>query len=321
MPEVFYYEKGLFLATPRLAVDAPRRQASAFISHAHADHMGRHAYALCTPETGALYQHRLGRRHVREMSYGETIEWGGVNLTAHPAGHCLGSAMLHVEDEGRTMLYTGDFQLTPSETSERADPPNAETLIMETTFGDPRFRFPAREKVIDQLCETVATSIREGKTPVVGAYALGKSQEATKILTDAGFPVRQHRSAYEISLVYEKCGVSLGDFSLLSTEQPLQPGEVLIVPPHLRRGVDVENETRIAVTGWALDSSAQHRLRADHAIPLSDHADYDELLELIDRVAPQRVYCTHGDNSFVNDLQERGIDAYRLGGSTQKRLF
>jgi hypothetical protein len=51
---------------------------------------------------------------------------------------------------------------------------------------------------------------------------------------------------------------------------------------------------------------------ADFAIPLSDHADYTELLKCIDLVQPRIIYCTHGPESFVADLCRRGLDARPL---------
>jgi hypothetical protein len=53
-------------------------------------------------------------------------------------------------------------------------------------------------------------------------------------------------------------------------------------------------------------------LSADHAIPLSDHADYDELFECVDRVGAREVYCTHGPASFVDCLKDAGIRAFPL---------
>ena len=70
-----------------------------------------------------------------------------------------------------------------------------------------------------------------------------------------------------------------------------------------------------------MDRGAKYRLGVDHAIPLSDHADYDELLEAIERVQPKAIYCTHGPESFVDRLLELGLNAYVLGKQTQKRLF
>ncbi|MDZ7617217.1 MAG: MBL fold metallo-hydrolase RNA specificity domain-containing protein, partial [Patescibacteria group bacterium] len=75
------------------------------------------------------------------------------------------------------------------------------------------------------------------------------------------------------------------------------------------------------VTGWALDPAAKYRLGVDHALPLSDHADFTELVEAVERVAPRKIYCTHGPEGFVHRLCELGFDAEPLGRSVQGRLF
>ena len=64
---MFHIENGIKLTRGGLALDFRRRQARAFISHAHFDHMARHELALCTPVTARLYEHRLGRRPVIEL--------------------------------------------------------------------------------------------------------------------------------------------------------------------------------------------------------------------------------------------------------------
>src|SRR6185312_5456392 len=105
---MFHYDAGLFLTMAQLGVDVRRRQPRSFVSHAHADHIARHELALATPTTARLYQHRLGRHHsVREMPFGEPLEFGRLRLTALPAGHCFGSAMLLAESADASLLYTG----------------------------------------------------------------------------------------------------------------------------------------------------------------------------------------------------------------------
>jgi Cft2 family RNA processing exonuclease len=320
---LFHYNAGLFLTLAQLAVDVRRRQPRCFVSHAHTDHIARHELALATPATARLYRHRLGSQHrVREMAYREAVEFGGLRLTALPAGHCLGSAMLLAEDGERSLLYTGDFKLGPSSTSETAELPKADILIMESTFGRPHYRLPPRNAVIAQLMKLVHAALADGRTPVIHAYALGKSQEVTKLLTDSGVPVLQHPVVYAVSREYEKCGVVLGDFGEFDG-RPLQGHAIVTLPrgsknhrlPGLGRTVS------IAVTGWAADAAAKYRLGVDHALPLSDHADYDDLIETVRRVEPREIYCTHGPPEFADHLCDLGFNAYPLHPPAQRRLF
>jgi putative mRNA 3-end processing factor len=315
---MFHWDGGLKLTRADLAVDFCRRQPRAFVSHAHSDHIARHEYTLCTPQTAALFQLRMGARRVREMHYREPIEWGGMRLTAYPAGHCLGSAMLLAEDDGRRLLYTGDFKLDESATAEQAELPRADILVIESTYGEPNYRLPPRASVLDQLYSLLREILAQGSTPVVEAYTLGKAQEVTKLLTTASFRVVQHADVAKVSNVYQSQGMDLGPYEVFAGR--CEPDQVLIVPPRGLRQ-QLRNEVRIAVTGWAIDPSTKYRLRVDHAVPLSDHADYDQLFEAVDRVGPEVIYCTHGPESFVDRLCEAGHNARPLGRPTQQRLF
>jgi putative mRNA 3-end processing factor len=319
---LFHYDGGLKITRIDLAIDFCRRQPRGFISHAHADHIGRHELAFCTPATARFYQHRLGRRQVKEMPFRQPLDWQGARLTAFPAGHIFGSAMLLAEDGGRSLLYTGDFKLGESATAERADPPRADVLVMESTFGHPQYRLPPRKQVIEELVALVRETLDRGATPVIQAYVLGKAQEVTRILTSAGIPVLQHPAIYAVSRIYEACGCRLGD----CREYPGHPlpDHAVVAPPARQRVARLEGIRRkvtIAVSGWAAAPHTRRWLRADYAFPLSDHADYDELLELVRRVDPAVVYCTHGPESFVDRLRELGYDARVLGKAHQKTLF
>lgn len=316
---MFVYHHGLRLTVADLAIDTRRRHARAFVSHAHSDHIARHEYVLCTAPTAALMEHRLGKRTVHVMELGEPISWAGVTLTALPAGHCLGAAMLHVEADGQTLLYTGDFKLSPSATATAAEPARAEILIMESTFGTPNYRMPPQEEVLARLRDLLQRILESGAVPVIEAYALGKGQEITRRLHDMGYAVVQHPHVWAVSRIYESFGVTLGRYR--RWDGTVEPGEVVVVPPRCRPEMPRRRQVRVAVTGWAVDPAAKYRLGVDHALPLSDHADYDELLEMVERVSPRVVYCTHGSEEFVNRLQELGWDARLLGRATQRRLF
>lgn len=320
---IFHYDNGLKITRAGLGVDVRRRQQRGFVSHAHADHMARHEWAYATRATAALYRHRLGSRlAVREMPYRKPLEMGGVQLTTYPAGHCLGSAMLLADDGQERLLYTGDFKLGESLTAEPAELPEADVLVMETTFGSPRYRMPPREEVIEQLLEVIHTAQAEGKTPVVHAYALGKAQEITALLTRHGLGVTQHPAIAEISRVYQQHGAKLGNFSTYSGRPPTD--HVVVTLPRSMRGfrlAGLGSVVSIAVTGWAIDDSTKYRQGVDVALPLSDHADFDELLEAARRVSPRRIYTTHGPPGFDAHLRDAGFDAVPLVPDRQRRLF
>jgi len=314
---MFIWDNGLRLIKGDVAIDFTRRQPCGFVSHAHSDHLARHELILCTPETAALAEHRLrgkGRKpSFKEMPYFQPISWGGLQLTTYPAGHILGSAMLHATDEetGQSLLFTGDFKLGTSATSREAVPVYADALVMECTFGTPKHRLPPREETIRTFLHEIRNTFQQQRTPVVYAYTLGKSQELTKILTDAGIPVRQQKDIYKVSQVYQSCGVDLGDV-VEWKERIAGNDRVLMVPPRVGFFETETEPITFAVTGWAIEKGAEYRFGVDFAFPISDHADYDDLIRMVELVAPKIVYCTHGPDSFVDRLHDLGFNAKPL---------
>jgi len=319
---MFHFDNGLRITSLDLAIDVRRRQPRGFISHAHTDHMARHELAYCTPATAALYQHRYGPRPTRSMPFGEPLTWGDCVLTTHAAGHVFGSAMLAIASCEGTVLYTGDFKLRPSATAEPAAPPRADVLIMECTYGQPRYRLPPRDESIAQLVSIVRRLLEDGRTPVVHAYVLGKAQEVTRILTLAGVRVVQHPLVYAISQIYEQFGCNLGPLELCDGPPP---GDAAVVaPPRRQKAAALTGLPRpvsIGVTGWAIDPAWRWRLGVDFAIPLSDHADFDELIECVEQVEPRVIYCTHGPAEFVTLLRRKGHNAHPLEDCHRGRPF
>jgi len=319
----FHYDRGLKLTDIDLGVDVRRRLPRGFMSHAHADHIAPHETAYCTPATADFYRARRGqRRHVVEMPFGETLEWGPLRLTTLPSGHMLGCAMLLAESATGSLLYTGDFKLSASATAQRAEPPVVDTLIMECTFGEPEYRFPPREAVLAEFFDLVDQTLAAGKTPVIRAYVLGKAQEVTRLLTSHGVPVQQHPLAYEMSQLYQKHGCDLGQYELYDGKP--REGWAVVAPPATQRAapmLGLKNTVSFALTGWAIKKPLPQRLQVDHALPLSDHAGYDELLKICELTQASTIYCTHGPASFSDVLTRAGFNAFPLEGAHQNRLF
>ena len=92
--------------------------------------------------------------------------------------------------------------------------------------------------------------------------------------------------------------------------------EVLVVSPSFMRGRRRSGHRRdfiIWASGWAIDQSFKYRMGADEAIPFSDHADFDQLMEYVELAKPSRVLTMHGTSEFARQLRRRGIEAEHLG--------
>ncbi|MEO6055194.1 MAG: MBL fold metallo-hydrolase RNA specificity domain-containing protein [Chthoniobacterales bacterium] len=298
-------------------LDSLKSRAFGVVSHAHSDHAAWHDETLLTPATAALMRVRRAHRNklIHEMPFHESKDYLDSRITLIPAGHVLGSAQVYVESEEGSLLYTGDFKLRASRTAELATFLHADVLVMETTFGLPRYRFPEAEEVIAQIVEFCRKAIEEKCVPVLMAYSLGKAQEIIACLADTGLGIVLHPSIFKMTRVYEKFGVAFPSYKQAGTVD--LAGQVLICPPHERPRPS--EKLRVAmISGWALDRSAVYRYRCDAAFALSDHAGYEDLLKHVENVAPKRVYTTHGfTEEFARDLRERGIEAFALDGVNQ----
>ncbi len=60
---------------------------------------------------------------------------------------------------------------------------------------------------------------------------------------------------------------------------------------------------------------------ADATFDLSDHCDFDELVELVGRSGADQVYTVHGyTDDFARHLRRKGIRAWALEKSEQLQL-
>lgn len=240
--------------------------------------------------------------------------------------------MLHANLGDTSLLYTGDFKLRPAPTCPPADPSPADHLIMECTYGLPHFRFPHPASVEDQLVDKCRQALAEGRQPIAYAYALGKAQHVQRVLTDRGLPVTLHGAVANVSDKYEALGVPLGAYRRYRAEDfhgsaaiPLPERGVLIAPPRNTRTpftTRFERRWTVMLSGWGIDPNARYRYGVDDVLPLSDHADHNELWETIDRVNPKVVWLQHGFvREFLDELRSRGLDARPARPLEQLELF
>lgn len=321
-----------FLCDQALWLDPHRPRDFAFVSHAHADHFAPHGTTLCSTATQKLIESRFGDRKANFLSleFGESyeLETGG-RIELLPAGHIPGSAMLHLTDtqSGKSLLHTGDFKTRAALGAETIKIPQADLVIMETTFGTPRFRLPPAGEVIGSMIKYARESLEDGEIPIFMAYSLGKAQEILLSLHEGApdLPFQVHSSIARMNEVVAELGYPLPDCETFAPKERQPDGHVLVIPPNAGRSRAIRQlskKSRLAmVSGWGVDPSARYRYQCDEVFPLSDHADYNDLLAFVDSVSPERVLTIHGyREEFARDLRSRGYEAWPLSGATQLEL-
>jgi len=324
MPWEVHWRKGLSLPQAGIWLDAQHSVARGVITHAHSDHTGRHKETICSRPTARLLHCRLpGKRTIHALPFGqEEALTFDTSISLHPAGHILGSSMVRLRNESGTLLYTGDFKLRRGLAAEACEPPKADVLIMETTFGLPKYELPPEEEIRAAIIAFCHDAIAGGRVPVLFCYALGKTQEVLAALKSVGLPVMLHPSAMRLTRIYEQCGYQ---FRAYREFEPRSANGHVVISPPLQHGEGMLRHLparRTAmVSGWALDSGSTYRYRCDAAFPLSDHADFPDLLKLVELVNPKRVLTVHGfAKEFASTLRERGWDALALGRENQLEL-
>jgi DNA ligase-1 len=256
------------------------------------------------------------------LEFGQNKIFYKFKITLTPAGHIFGSAMSLIEAGGESLLYTGDFKLRKGLSAEPCQPVAADTLIMETTYGQPKYRFPPTDEVIQGIIRFCREALDNEETPVLLGYSLGKSQEILCGLGEAGLPLMLHGTVHRLTRIYENFGQCFPPYE--KYEAGAARGKVLLCPPNVSNSAMLRNlgKVRVAVlTGWAVDPNCRFRYQAHAAFPLSDHADFPDLIEFVKQVRPKKVFTLHGFASdFAQTLRDLGYDAQALSEEDQLAL-
>jgi DNA ligase 1 len=316
------FKNGLWLPQTGWWLDAHHPVERSFVSHAHFDHLAPHDEIICSEGTAKLMRARMPatrREHILPFGRTESLTHD-TSVTLHPAGHIYGSAQIFLEhaEHGR-LLYTGDFKLRAGLSAEPCATPAADVLIMETTYGRPHYVLPPTADVLRDILHFCRQTLDDGETPVLFGYSLGKSQEILSSLTGAGLPVMLHRQAQRLTRIYEECGLTFPAHREFTAAEAA--GHVVIAPPHAPGSSFLKSITKprtAMITGWALDPGARFRYQCDAVFPLSDHADFPDLIRFVELVNPRRVLTLHGfAEDFARTLRERGVEAWAIGRDNQ----
>lgn len=182
-----------------------------FVTHAHADHIGRIPKLVHDGFKGKIYSTLPTKDlagimfddayHIMQMEaeksnlpllygqadinstlqrwqtlgYNESVTLGDITVTLTNAGHILGSAMVTFERAGKRITFTGDIGNDPQPlVAPPAVPANFDYLVMESVYGDRVHEEVAERSAL--LKYHIENTIKQSGTLMIPAFSLERTQ-------------------------------------------------------------------------------------------------------------------------------------------------
>jgi len=266
-----------------------------FISHAHTDHLiKKNGRVICSDETKELAKIRIGVDFEIEQH---------PKLRMINAGHVLGSKALIIDDE-KKIVYTGDFCLKKRNFLEGFKPEKCDILIIESTFANPDYAFPEINEIKKELKDYIEDN-HEYNINLLG-YSLGKAQQICQIIKDLKIPAFVDPTIKKINDVHKKFGVNINQ--KIFTKETKEP--FVLISPFNKR---IKNAKKVGFSGWAVNPEYKYRLGLDKAFPLSDHADFYDIIKCVKKSEPETIFTYHGfSEELARFLKLEGFNAIPL---------
>lgn len=290
-----------------------------FISHAHMDHMR----GLSTEENVIASNETVFLAARRGITLNLTKKIPE-NVKLVDTGHILGSRGILFGD-GK-LFYTSDFAVKPRAFLKGCNPIKCDTLIIESTFGKKEFIFPPITNIEKKVNELISELFSFGKPVILMGYSLGKAQILSDLFSKWD-PIFVESSAWNMNKAHIDLGVNIRDnFRIYNTddnEDILKKKPWILIAP-LKNGYSnfVTNLKKkygaitIAFSGWSIKPKYKNRMNIDYAFPLSDHSDFNELVEMVYKCNPEKVYTVHGfEEEFAIHLRNLGYNATSLSNN------
>jgi putative mRNA 3-end processing factor len=345
---------------PQYPIPAPPVDGM-FVSHAHLDHTGMIPWitrrqdvdVVLTPPTAdvadLLLQDslkiadaegfdspfddrdlRTARRRFRTVDFGDNVDKGDLEVTAHPAGHIPGATMYEVNGN-QTMLFTGDLHTLSTDLVWGAKPVKCDTLFIESTYAGRQH--PERLKSEYAFLKKIDQIVNRGGLALVPSFAVGRTQDIILTLAKARHEVWLDGMGKKVNSIYVQHPEYIRSAKALRqamhrvkvvdgprTRQLALKGEVIVCTSGMLDGGPVlhyldaireDPKSAILLTGYQVEGTNGRRLVDTGSIDLygvdvevkiewqkfdfSAHAGHDELVRFIEGCDPRRVVLMHGD--------------------------
>lgn len=315
---VEFKDEGIYVPQADVYIDPWRKVSKAIITHGHADHArpGMKSYVASSAAVPVI-KHRLGSQiNISGVDYGDNFSINGVKFSFHPAGHVVGSAQVRVEYKGEVCVVSGDYKVENDGISGAFEPVKCHSFITESTFGLPIFRWKKQDEVIQDINKWWQDNASEGKVSILSAYSLGKAQRIIKNVDHSIGKVYTHGAVENINEVLRRQGVDLPETHRVKLGQKYKEhaGALVIAPgSSVNSGWSkrFKGFSSAAASGWMAMRGHRRRRGVDRGFILSDHADWDGLIQAIEHTGAEQVFVTHGySDIFSRYLREKGYDAH-----------
>lgn len=317
-PEGLYCEQGNFFIDPWRPVDI------ALITHAHSDHArSGSSHYIATQISAGILQKRLGAEiQLQGVEYGEKLKLGNTWVSFHAAGHVLGSAQIRVEYQDEVWAISGDYKRCFDPSCAPFEVVPCDVFITEATFGLPIYTWQSGAIIAQQIYDWWQSDLE--RPSLLFCYAFGKSQRVLselQKLTDK--PIYVHGAVQILTEIYRAVGVPMLP-TISTSELPRGhkfKGELVLAPPSAHRSSWMKRfaqpQTAFA-SGWMAVRGARRRRGYERGFVLSDHADWQGLVNTILQTGAKQVYVTHGQSDVLSRYMS---ETYGLNALPLKTLF
>jgi putative mRNA 3-end processing factor len=310
-------DRGLLCAPGNFHIDPWQPVDRAVITHAHSDHArpGSRSY-LCAESGAEILRNRIGSdAAIQGVRFGEPIDMNGVRVSLHPAGHLLGSAQIRIEHRGEVWVASGDYKVQVDPTCEAFEVVRCHTFITECTFGLPIYRWRPPHEVFAEVNEWWRENQSRKQTSIIYAYALGKAQRILGGIDASIGPIIAHGAVQRFVEAYRRAGIVLPQVLRADPDVVKQTrGQALVIaPPSAARTPWLRKfgkQSSAFASGWMQVRGNRRRGNVDRGFVISDHVDWDGLLDTIRETGASRICATHGySDVLARYLREQGVDA------------
>ena len=286
----------------------------------------------------------------RPKRYHSEFEFGNSRISFHDAGHVCGSAITRIENDGKTIVYTGDFKLSHQLLHNGAEIVKSNVLITESTYA--RKNHPVRDELTKQFIEKIKETLDNGGTALIPAFAVGRGQDILSMLEKNNLTPR----VFLAGMIKKASGIALNHKEFMSNPHLLEnamshvefidkkhqkrildePAIILTTAGMLTGGpvlkyidklpnnshifltgyqVEGTNGRMLMDSGYIVDNGEKKKINTPYTFfDFSAHADKNDLIEYAKKSSPETIVCVHGDKdnavALADDLREQGFDAY-----------